>query len=190
MKTYRSRARIPECQVIKLKIMNLESQIEALLFYKNEPMEIKKLSKLMDKDEGEVKEAIRNLSKSLEGRGVCLIETESEVSLATAPEMSAFLEQVAKDEMSREVGKAGLETLAIILYNGPVSRREVDYIRGVNSTFILRNLCVRGLVEREPDPKDQRIWRYKSSLQLLAHLGLKNTRELPEFEMLKGKVNE
>jgi segregation and condensation protein B len=90
--------------------------------------------------------------------------------------------------MSKEIGKAGLETLAIILYNGPISRREVDYIRGVNSTFILRNLCVRGLVEREPDLKDQRILRYKSSLSLLAHLGIKSVEELPEFEMLKNKT--
>ena len=78
--------------------------------------------------------------------------------------------------MSSEIGKAGLETLAIVLYNGPVSRREIDYIRGVNSSFILRNLCVRGLVEREADSKDQKIFKYRSSLNLLAHLGIKRLK--------------
>jgi segregation and condensation protein B len=169
---------------------SLENQIEAVLFYKNEPLEIKKLSKLVEKEEREVREALQNLAKSLENRGICLITADSEVSLATAPEMKDLIEKIAKDEMNREIGKAGLETLAIILYNGSISRREVDYIRGVNSSFILRNLCIRGLIEREPDPKDQRIFRYKSSINLLAHLGLKTVEELPEFEMLKKEINE
>ena len=109
--------------------MNLEQKIEAILFYKNEPLEMKKLSQLLEEKESEVREALQNLSKSLENRGICLVMTENEVGLATAPEISGFIEQIAKDEMSREIGKAGLETLAIILYNGPISRREIDYIR-------------------------------------------------------------
>jgi segregation and condensation protein B len=170
--------------------MNLEQKIEAILFYKNEPLEIKKLSKLLGAGEKETKESLGNLAASLENRGVCLVMTETEVSLVTAPEMKDLIEQIAKDEMSSEIGKAGLETLSIILYNGPVSRREIDYIRGVNSAFILRNLCIRGLVEKETDSKDQRIVKYKGSLQLLAHLGLKSREELPEFNELRKKVGE
>ncbi len=170
--------------------MNLEQKIEAILFYKNEPMEIKKLSKLVGVGERETREALQNLAKFLSGRGICLIMTDAEVSLATAPEMASFIEQIAKNEMSDEIGKAGLETLAIVLYNNPISRREVDYIRGVNSTFILRNLCVRGLIEREPDSRDLRVFKYKGSLSLLAHLGLKTIEELPEFDMFKNKIEE
>ncbi len=170
--------------------LSIENQIEALLFYKNEPIEISKLAKLVGVGEAEVREALTNLAQALENRGICLIMTDSKASLATAPETSNFIEQIAKDEMSREIGKAGLETLAIVLYNGPVSRREIDYIRGVNSTFILRNLCVRGLIEKELDPKDQRVFRYKGSIDLLAHLGLKKNEELPEFETFKNQVIE
>ncbi|MEK7668987.1 MAG: SMC-Scp complex subunit ScpB [Patescibacteria group bacterium] len=170
--------------------MNLEQKIEAVLFYKNEPLEIKKLSQLLDVKESEIEEALKNLTESLEGRGICLIKTEEEVSLATAEGVKDLIEGIARDEMSKEIGKASLETLAIILYNGPVTRREIDYVRGVNSTFILRNLCIRGLVERELDSKDQRIFKYKGSLSLLAHLGLKTIRELPEFEMFKNKIKE
>ena len=150
--------------------MNLEQKIEAILFYKNEPIEIKKLSTLLDVKANEIKEALQNLASSLENRGICLVMTENEVSLATAPNMQDLIEQITKDEMSKEIGRAGLETLAIILYNGPISRREIDYIRGVNSTFILRNLCVRGLAEKEVDPKDQRVFKYKGSLYLCAFL--------------------
>lgn len=177
------------CQCI-IKNMKLESQIEAILFYKNEPLTIKELSKLLEKNEKEIKEALQNLASSLQNRGICLIMTEDEVSLATALEMKNLIEQIAKDEMSREIGKAGLETLAIILYNGSVSRREIDYIRGVNSSFILRNLCVRGLVERETDSKDQRIFKYRSSLNLLAYLGIKKVDELPEFDMFRKNMTE
>lgn len=168
--------------------MNLEQKIEAILFYKNEPIEIKKLAELLESKEGEIKESLQKLSESLAGRGLCLVQTEKEVSLATSSETKDLIEKIAKDEMSREIGKAGLETLAIVLYNGPVSRREVDFIRGVNSTFILRNLCVRGLIEKEADTKDLRVFRYRSSLNLLAHLGIKKVEELPEFEMFKNKI--
>ena len=170
--------------------MLLEQKIEAILFYKNEPMEIKKLAQLLVVNGKEVHEALQNLSQNLKNHGLCLIETDEEVSLATAPEVRTLIEQITKEEMSKEIGKAGLETLAIILYNGPMSRREVDYIRGVNSSFILRNLCVRGLLERELDQKDQRIFKYKNSLALLAHLGLKNKEELPEFETFKKSLAE
>jgi segregation and condensation protein B len=170
--------------------MILENKIEAILFYKNEPLEIKNLAKLLGVGEIEVREALQNLSVSLQNRGICLVMTETEASLATAPEVKTLIEQIAKDEMSSEIGKAGLETLSIILYNGPVSRREIDYIRGVNSAFILRNLCIRGLVERGADERDQRVIKYKGSLQLLAHLGLKKVEELPEFNELRKKAEE
>lgn len=170
--------------------MQLEQKIEALLFYKNEPIEIKKISKILEVGEIEIKESLTNLELSLKGRGICLITTADEVSLATSPEARDFIEQIAKDEMRAEIGKAGLETLAIILYNGPVSRREIDYIRGVNSTFILRNLSMRGLVEKELDKDNQRIFKYKASLPLLAHLGIKKLEELPDFTELKNKTEQ
>lgn len=170
--------------------MNLESQIEAILFYKNESLGIKELSRLTEKSERDIKEALKDLANSLKDRGICLVMAENEITLATAPEMKYFIEKMAKDEMSGEIGRAGLETLAIILYNGPISRREIDYIRGVNSTFILRNLCMRGLVEKEPDLKDQRIFRYRNSLSLLTHLGIKKVEELPDFEMFKKEIGQ
>ena len=68
--------------------------------------------------------------------------------LGTAPQMSATVETLTKEELMKDLGKAGLETISIILYKGPISRAEIDYIRGVQSNFILRNLLVRGLIEK------------------------------------------
>src|SRR5207253_1777638 len=112
-------------------------------------------------------DSLKTLSESLANRGLSLVETESEVALVTRSEVSGLIETLAKEELDRDLGKAGLETLSIILYYGPLARREIDYIRGVNSTFILRNLLVRGLVERVTNEKDQRSFLYKSSLDLL-----------------------
>ncbi len=168
----------------------MEQKLEAILFYKNEPVEIKKLAGILGVGIEEVRDGLNNLQKSLEGRGVSLILTETEASLATAPQMTTLVEQIAKDEMSKEIGKAGLETLAIILYNNGATRKDIDYIRGVNSTFILRNLSIRGLIDKIENPKDTRSFVYKPSINLLAHMGMTKIEDLPQFAEFKDKINE
>lgn len=168
----------------------MEQKLEAILFYKNEPVEIKKLAGFLGVSVEEVREGLNNLQNSLQGRGVCLILTDGEASLATAPQMSTLIEQIAKDEMSKEIGKAGLETLAIILYNNGATRKDIDYIRGVNSTFILRNLSIRGLIDKIENPKDTRSFLYKPSINLLAHMGMTKIEDLPQFAEFKDKIND
>jgi segregation and condensation protein B len=143
----------------------------------------------LEVSEGEIRESLENLRLMLNNRGIRLIITDREASLATAPEVKGLIEQIAKDELSKDIGKAGLETLAIILYNQGVSRREIDYIRGVNSAFILRNLSIRGLIEKEPDNKDQRTFRYRASLSLLGHLGITKIDELPNLTEFRTQIN-
>lgn len=84
------------------------------------------------------------------------MENAESVMLATAPEASALIQGIVKEELSRDMGKAASETLAIVLYLGSIARSRIDWIRGVNSTFILRNLMIRGLVERITNPSDER----------------------------------
>ena len=97
-----------------------------------------------------------------------------------------MIEELCKEELSRDLGKAGLETLSIVLYRGPITRSGIDYIRGVNSTFILRNLLIRGLVEKIPNPNDQRSFLYRATFDLLSHLGIPRVEDLPEY----GNTNE
>ena len=122
-------------------------------------------------------------------RGLTLIQTDTEVMLGTAKEFSPLIEQLTKEELSRDLGKAGLETLSIVLYQGPISRADIDYIRGVNSQFILRNLLIRGLVERIDNPKDARSFLYKTTLDLLAHLGISKVEDLPEYEKVRSDID-
>jgi segregation and condensation protein B len=108
--------------------------------------------------------------------------------LGTAQELSPLIEQLTKEELSRDLGKAGLETLSIILYQGPISRADIDYIRGVNSQFIVRNLLIRGLIERVDNPKDARSFLYKTTLQLLSHLGVSKIEDLPEYQQVRKDI--
>ena len=166
----------------------LESQIEALLFWKAETLSIKKIANILNKDVEEIKTAIQNLRESLKGRGITLIEWEEDITLGTAKEVSELIETLNKEELSKDLGKAGLETLSIILYQGPISRVDVDYIRGVNSQFIIRNLLIRGLIEKVDNPMDQRSFLYKPSLELLAYLGISKVSDLPDFEIVRKDI--
>lgn len=166
----------------------LSSQIEAILFFKAEPLSIKRLTQILKKDEEEVRNAVRELREELKGRGLALVEWEDEVTLGTSKDVSHLIETLTKEELTKDLGKAGLETLSIILYQGPLSRADIDYIRGVNSNFILRNLLIRGLIERVENPRDQRSFLYKPTLELISHLGLSHITELPDYDAVQKDI--
>lgn len=168
--------------------MKLEAQIEAILFYKAEPVTVKKLASILNKELSEIKQALIDLEKSLENRGLSLIEVNEEVTLVTSRESSEIIESLTREELDRDLGKAGLETLSIILYKGPLSRTEIDYIRGVNSQSILRNLLVRGLIERIENQGDQRGFIYQVSMDFVSHLGLSKVSEIPEYESVRKDI--
>ncbi len=168
--------------------LKLESQLEAILFWKAEPVSLKKLGDILSKNENEVKEGISALAVSLKDRGLTIIQSDNEVALGTAREVSELIEKLTKEELIKDLGKAGLETLSIILYQGPISRAEIDYMRGVNSQFILRNLLVRGLVGKTENEKDQRSFLYKPTIELLSYLGLSNLNELPEYNKVREDI--
>jgi segregation and condensation protein B len=172
---------------------SLPAKLEAILFWKAEPVSFKKLAQLLSVTETDVKAGLIELETAFKNRvgggsGLTLVQTDEEVMLGTAKEFSSLIEQLTKDELSRDLGKAGLETLSIVLYQGPISRADIDYIRGVNSQFILRNLLIRGLVERVDNPKDARSFLYKTTLDLLAHLGISKIEELPEYEKVRADI--
>lgn len=166
------------------------AQLEAVLFQQAEPLTFTKLAKLLDWQIDEVKSAAQELSESLNNRGLMLIQNGEELALSTAGSVAPILEQIAKAELAGPVGKAGLETLAIILYHGPISRPEIDYIRGVNSSFIIRHLLIRGLIKRTPKPGDNRTYVYESSIELLAQLGVDRKENLPRYGEIIKQTDE
>ncbi len=167
---------------------NLENKIEAILFFKGEPVSFKKLEDILKVSEGEIKDAVFNLKNNLQNRGIVLMENDSEITLGTAPEQAELIEHLQKEELNKELSKASLETLSIVLYKNGASRAEIDYIRGVNSSFTLRALSVRGLVEKTIDPSDSRRYIYKPSFELLSFMGVSSVEELPDWGILNSSV--
>ena len=166
--------------------MDLEKKIEALLFWKGEPLKRKKLAEIFNVKNEEISEALEKLKKVHQERGVVFLEKDDEVILGTAPELSDFFEKLQKEELNKDLSKASLETLSIILYKNGVSKADIDYIRGVNSGFTLRALSVRGLIERITDQKDNRRYIYKPSFELLSFMGIKSVDELPDYGEVKN----
>ncbi|MEI6478749.1 MAG: SMC-Scp complex subunit ScpB [bacterium] len=166
---------------------NSEKIIEAILFWKNEPISIDKLASMANVSVQDTESALNNIGSRLNS-GIVIMRNGDKVSLRTSPEASEIIEKFQKEELSKELSKAALETLTIVLYKSPVRRSTVDYIRGVNSQFIIRHLEARGLVEKIEDPKDQRVNLYRPTFELLSYLGIKDEKELPEFDALREKV--
>jgi len=158
----------------------------ALLFASGEPLEKKQLAKLLDVKESEVKLVLKALTDSLKGSGVVVVETDTEVELRTAPEASIIVKKLRESELARDLGKASLETLAVIAYQTGTTRGEIDWVRGVNSSTSLRTLLMRGLIEGREDERDKRRIRYSLTTEALAHLGIKNATELPRAKELSA----
>ncbi|OHA23970.1 MAG: hypothetical protein A3B11_01840 [Candidatus Taylorbacteria bacterium RIFCSPLOWO2_01_FULL_44_26] len=169
--------------------MEISQKIEAILFWKGEPMTIKKLTQLIDTDESSIQAGITNLAENLKGRGLTLVENADSVSLGTTKELSGLIEKLNKDDLSGDLGKAGLETISIVLYCGPISRADIDHIRGVNSSFILRALLVRGLIERlENQLTSNRGFVYQPTIALLSHLGISKLNQLPDYPSIRSEI--
>ncbi len=162
------------------------SLIRALLFTLGRPLSRKELSQKLDISFEQIEEALYRLSQLQDG--IALVDDGVTVELRTAPNTSALIEKVRKEEYTGDIGRAGLETLAAILYRGPLSRSEVDFIRGVNSSYILRTLLVRGLIRKTANPAHARSFLFEPTTELLAHLGLTHSTELPHYQEVKGKL--
>jgi len=169
-----------------MDIDKLKSQIESILFLSGEAVKISRIVKITGATKSEVENALMMLENEYSGsqRGIVILRKENEVQMATNSENSEILDQLIKSEIQENLSKAGLEVLAVVAYRGPISRMEIEAIRGVNCSFTLRSLMMRGLLERIENPKDNRGYLYKISFDFLKKMGLERIEQLPNFENL------
>ena len=162
----------------------LVAALEALLFVHGDPLDVKKIASVLKAGEQDIEGAIALLAGHLDqaDRGLILVRQESRVQLATKPTFSSLVEHLVKDEFEEKLTPAALETLSLIAYLGPISRSRVDYMRGVNSSYSVRNLLMRGLVEKTTDPQTPHVTAYRVSLDLLKHLGVASIEDLPDYQ--------
>lgn len=168
------------------------ASIEAVLFIHGEPLPLKKMAEILTFKEEELGPLLDEFAKRLEetGRGLMLLRDPDKVQLVTKPQYHSILAQFVKEELSEDLTPAALETLGIIAYFGPISRNRIEYQRGVNSMFILRNLLLRGLIDRSPDPNHPNSYLYRPSFELLKHLGLSRKEDLPEYEKFQNLLQK
>ena len=158
------------------------AKLQAVLFVAGEPVSKKRLAALLEASPDQLRSAAIALRDQLIGTGLSLIEAGEDIELRTSPEAAPLIQKLRESELSRDLGKAGLETLAIILYKNGATRSEIDWVRGVNSAAAVRSLTLRGLITRNEDTSDRRKIRYTTTIEALAHLGLTSVKELPRFE--------
>lgn len=167
--------------------MNLEAQLEALLFVAAKPFSIRRLAELTDASSADVEAALDAMTTSLNEAesGVMLQRNGNDVELVTRPDVAEVVSKVIKAETQGELTRPSLEALTILAYRGPLTRPELEQIRGVQSSMILRNLQMRGLIEEQ---EDTRLGQptYSVTFDFLNHLGVSSVTELPEYESLRG----
>lgn len=171
------------------RMLPLSAELEALLFAAGEPLEKALLVELLACSVEELASAVGELEKALSARGLVVLETDAELELRTAPRAAALVQKMREGELSRDLGKASVETLAVIAYQKGVTRSEIDWVRGVNSAAAVRTLLLRGLVVASEDPLDKRRLRYALTPEALAHLGVARAEDLPRYEALKADAD-
>lgn len=171
-------------------MMDLEKRIEAILFVCGEPMTIGRLGELLSLHPKRIRDALSGLDENLASGALRLVYTVDSVQLTTREHLAGDIEALVRKEVSADLSRAARETLAVVTYQGPVSKRDLDHIRGVNSTYILRGLAIRGLIERTLNPKDARTYLYRASIEFLKFLGIGRVEELPEYESFRSRLQE
>lgn len=166
----------------------LVNQIESLLFVSNKPLKIKQLAKLTDSSEELVRLAATELAQSRAGTGIVLLEAPDGLQLATNSQNSDLVKAFLNADLRESLTEATVEVLAIIGYRQPISKAEIEAIRGVNSQYSLRSLLMRGLIEKIPNPRDARGSLYQVTTEFLQQMGITSVDELPDFQELVSKI--
>jgi segregation and condensation protein B len=160
----------------------LVGKIQAVLFVAGKPIATDKVVKILGAEKNEVIEALEELKTQLntERSGLHLIEHDGKLQLVTNPAFAEVIESLVKEEVASELTRPSLETLTIVAYRGPITKPEIEQIRGINCSLILRNLLIRGLIE-EHDDKSRLQPVYSLSNTFIRHLGLHSIDELPNY---------
>ena len=169
--------------------MKTESFLESLLFTAGHPVAVKKLAEILETGEVEINSSLKELADEYEKneRGLRLVFFDGKVQLVASPYSVEAVKRLVKSDFEEDLSPAALETLSIIAYRGPISRIAIENLRGVNCSFILQSLAIRGLIDRKNNPEDGRSYIYNVTFDFLKHLGLNKLEDLPNYQELYDK---
>jgi len=163
--------------------MNHKSLIESLLFVSPKPLSLKELVDFLKEDKAKIEEVLNQLVEEYNHseKGIKIIENDKKYQMASSSENAKAVRDFLQSEVSGELTPASLETLTIIAYRGPVRKSDLEKIRGINCSLIIRNLLIRGLIEEKSD-KDEEDKEYSVSLDFVKFLGINSVKDLPDYE--------
>lgn len=169
--------------------IDIKSGLESLLFVSGEPMSFGQLAKVLGVEENEARLGAEELAEEYRGRngGLRLLIEGGKAQMVTAGGNAEAVEKLMKIDIEGDLSRSALETISIIAYRGPLSRAEIEEIRGVNTSFTLRQLSIRGLVEKIDNPNDARAYLYRLSFDFLRHLGVDKVEDLPRYQELRER---
>jgi segregation and condensation protein B len=171
----------------------LKKVIEAMLFAYGEPLGIDVICEITKADQELVEEAIDELIQEADYnmRGICIVNLGSKYQMTTRAQYYDFVQSLFKEYISTKLSQASLETLTIIAYKQPVTRPEIEAIRGVNSDSSVRNLADRGLI-KEAGRKDVigKPVMFETTDRFLLFSGISELSQLPDFEEFNQLIEE
>ncbi len=186
----------------------LKSNIESLLFIANRPIDKKEIAKNIGQNVNDLEEIFNELVEEYKepDRGINIINNDKSLQMVTNPQNSEYVQKFLKTEVCQELTPASLETLSIIAYRGPLTKLDLEKIRGINCSIILRHLLIKGLiiekVVNKVVAKDDKLQAneeqidydnniYSVSVDFIKHLGINDVQELPDYERLNNRnLNE
>lgn len=174
---------------INLRNQNISNQIEAILFVAPQSVNIGQLTIALDVTEDIVKAGLQTLEERLMNGAIRLQNHRGYYQLTSAPEHAETIEHFLGLEATTRLSRAALETLSIIAYQEPITRPDIDLIRGVNSDGVLRSLLGKGLIEdvgRAQTPG--RPILYQTTTEFLSYFGLDSPSQLPPLEVHEEKT--
>jgi len=170
--------------------VSLEARVEALLFVSPARVALNQLAQVLDVTPRDIELALEKLDQGYADSGIRLQRSNRSVQLTTAPEFAHDVEKFLGLEETTSLSRAALEVLAIIAYQQPVTRPQIDSVRGVNSDSVLRTLLRHGLIEevgRTEAPG--RPILYATTEEFLAHFGLGSMSDLPPLNLDEGAAS-
>lgn len=168
---------------------SLESLIEAMLFCVSYPVTISELSRLLNVNNSAIEKALNNIcSQDKTKRCITVQKNGNKIQLVTIPEISSLVEEFLGIETTTTLSQAALEALAVIAYQQPVTRPEIEEVRGVNSDGVVRTLLSRGLIEECGRSEGLgRAILYRTTSDFLSQFGLLSLNDLPAFDVLPNQ---
>jgi segregation and condensation protein B len=170
---------------------SLEEKIEALFFVSPSPISITQFSNTLSEKPKTVEEALNHLKEFYQNsRGIRIEENKGRFQITTAPELAEVVENYLGQEETTSLSQAALEALAIVAYRQPITRPDVDEIRGVNSDGVIRNLLNKGLIQEVGRNEGSgRAILYGTTSDFLQYFGLSTLKELPQIDVTPGENN-